>query len=69
MTGKKKLPIYRWVEPETTYTDENGQKIIIPEHQEQGEYLDEASIRGYIIVLWNGRKHLVNERDVVAILS
>lgn len=60
--------IYRWVEPETTYND-NGKEIRVPAHQEQGEYIGEASIQGYVIVEWQGRKHLVAEHDIVAILS
>lgn len=64
-----KRPLYRWVEPESMTFDKQGKQIITPAHQEQGEYLDEADIPGYIIVLWNGKKHLVKETDVVAILS
>jgi hypothetical protein len=66
--AKKEKIIYRWIEPETVYND-NGKEITIPEHQEQGEYLGEASIAGYVIVEWNDRKHLVADRDIVAILS
>lgn len=61
--------IYRWVEDETFWFDENGNKVVVPAHQEEGEYVEEASIRGYVIVLRNGKKHLVADRDIVAILS
>ncbi len=61
--------IYRWVEPEKATFDENGKKIFIPEHQEEGEYIEEASIRGYVVVALNGNKHLVADRDIIAILS
>ncbi len=59
--------IYRWVESEKTTFDENGKKIFIPARQEEGEYVEEASIRGYVVVVWNGNKHFVADRDIVAI--
>lgn len=60
--------IYRWVEPETVVI-ENGKEKTIPAHQEEGEYLDEAAIPGYIVVNWQGKKHLVANYDVVGIYS
>ncbi len=68
MTKKEKSSIYRWVEPETVIIDENGKRVTIPEHQEEGQYVEEASIPGYVICLWNGKKHLVNSEDVVVIM-
>lgn len=58
---------YRWVEPETVTADENGQLTTIPAHQEEGQYLEDASIPGYVVVLWNGKKHLVHQADIVGI--
>jgi len=64
-----KNSIYRWVEPEAVIIDEQGNEITIPAHQEEGEYVEEASIRGYVICLLNGKKHLVADRDIVVIYS
>lgn len=68
--ARKQDKIYRWVEPEIVWFDDDGNKVVIPEHQEQGRYIHEANIQGYIIVeLQDGRKHLVKDSDIVAILS
>ncbi len=64
-----KKSIYRWVEPETVIVDEQGKLTTIPAHQEEGQYVEEANIPGYIICLWNGKKHLVKSEDVVVIIS
>ncbi len=60
--------IYRWVEPETVWYDDERIKHVIPEHQEEGEYVEEADMWGYVIVLLNGKKHVVKESDVVGIM-
>lgn len=59
---------YRWVEPETVIV-QNGERVVIPAHQEEGQYAGESSLPGYVVVMWNGRLHLVHEQDIVAILS
>ena len=61
--------VYRWVEPETVIVDEQGKQIAIPAHQEEGEYVGEANIPGYCIVLWNGKRHLIKGSDIVVIKS
>lgn len=37
---KEKPSIYRWVEPETVIVDESGKQVTIPEHQEEGQYIE-----------------------------
>lgn len=61
--------LYRWVEPETVWYDDDRTKHVIPEQQEEGEYVDKASIPGYVVVLWKGKKHLVKESDVIGVIS
>ncbi len=47
----------------------DGKRVTLPANQEEGEYLGESSMRGYVIVLWKGKMHLVADRDIVAIVS
>lgn len=63
----KKKMIYRWAEPGSVSFDAHGKRVQSPASQEEGEYVGEAPLRGYVAVMWNGKKHLVNRRDVVSI--